>query len=209
MSKNSTHTPAQVTQTVRAGIECGDATGCVTPPDAPVLHLCFSRLRRKARLRLHALGQSDPRPAGRGARRARTGSRGRGDRERHGGGHAHRVPGAGGLTHRRPARLLRRHLSAVRCLAPARGAQRGVRRFRRRGGTRRRALAPDGARVDRDPEQPAAAHHRHREGRRARACGRGAGGGRQYLPVTRLAAAAHPRRGSGRALDHQVPQRPQ
>ena len=37
----------------------------------------------------------------------------------------------------------------------------------------------------------------------------GADGGRQHLPVAGLAAAPHPRGGSGGALDHQVHQRPQ
>ncbi len=176
---------------------------------APDLHVRVSRLRREARLRLHPLGQPDARPAGRCALGPRAG-RGRGrHRERHGRDHRGRLPRARGRAHRGAARLLRRHLPAVRRLAQPRRAAGRVHRFRRRGRRARRAVAARGAGVDRDAEQPAAAHHRHRRRGRARTRVRRAGGRRQHLSLARLAAPAHPRGRSRGALHHQVPERPQ
>ena len=65
------------------------------------------------------------------------------------------------------------------------------------------------ARVDRDPEQSAAArggHSRHCPGGARRRC---AGGGGQHLPLAALAATARTRSGPRRAFDDQIPERPQ
>ena len=66
-----------------------------------------------------------------------------------------------------------------------------------------------GAGVDRNAQQSAVAHHRHRRHREARACHRRARRGRQHLPVAWLAAAHRTRRGHRGALDHEVHQWPQ
>ena len=63
--------------------------------------------------------------------------------------------------------------------------------------------------VDRDAEQPVAAHRRHRGGQRARPRARRHRRRRQHLRHPGAAAAARPRRRRRRALHHQVPRRPQ
>ena len=68
---------------------------------------------------------------------------------------------AGRRARARAARLLRRHLPAVRRAGAARRARVEFVDFDDEAALRARA-GPAAARVDRDAEQPAAAHHRHR-----------------------------------------------
>ena len=165
---------SEVTRAVRAGIECDDASGCVVPPLHLTSTFAFRAFGEKRTYDYTRSGNPDARPARAGARRARAGRRRRGDRERHGRRHGVRLPHPGRGAHRGAARLLRRHLPAVRGLAPPRRAAGGVRGFWRRGGAARGAVAAHRAPVDRDAEQSAAAHHRHRRLRGAGARRRGA-----------------------------------
>ena len=145
---------SEVTRAVRAGIECDDATGCVVPP----LHLTSTfafRAFGEKRTYDYTRSGNPTRDLLAGARGARArGGRGR-HRERHGRDHRDGLPRARWRPHHRAARLLRRYLPAVRCLAPPRRAAGGVRRLRRRGGRARRARTARGAAVDRDAEQSA------------------------------------------------------
>ncbi len=122
-----------------------------------------------------------------------------------------RPSAASGRARRRAARLLRRHLPAVHRAGSKRSElARGIRRLRRMPprcaalskprrawcGSKRRAIRCCASPTSRDIARRAHAHGR-------------AGGGRQHLPVTGLAAPDRARRGHRGAFDHQVHQRPQ
>ena len=81
---------------------------------APVVQLRLRRFRRQAQVRLQPLRQSDARPAGRGARRSGGRRRRRRHRFGHGRHHAGRSHPAGRRARHRAARLLWRHVPAVR-----------------------------------------------------------------------------------------------
>ena len=162
--------PGQVTQTVRAGIECDDTTGCVVPP----LHLTSTFAFR-----------------GFGEKRDYDYTRsGNPTRDLLGKALAELEQGAGAVVTASGMAAV----TVVGYLVPAGarivaphdcygGTYRLFDAWRRRGERQvefvdfgdeaalaRRAVAARGARVDRDPEQSAAAHHRHRRSRRARPC---------------------------------------
>ena len=108
-----------------------------------------------------------------------------------------------------PGRRVRRHAPALRQGARPLGSRahdRAGQRPRRHPG-RDRARSHQG-RLDRDADQPAAQHRRHRGAGRGRARGRCAAGGRQHLRLAVPPAAAGPRRRRRRALDHEVLRRP-
>ena len=177
---------------------------------ASVVHLCLSRLRRQAQVRLQPLGQSDARPAGRGAGGSRR-RRGRGDHGfGHGRDHARGSPAARGRAHRRAARLLWRHVPAVHRLEQARRARRWISSTSamRPRSTRRCRSRPRMVWIE-TPSNPLLRITDIADIARRAHADRRAGGRRQHLPVAGLAAAPRARRRHRGALDHQVHQRPQ
>ena len=164
---------SDVTRAVRAGIECDDASGCVVPPLHLTSTFAFRAFGEKRTYDYTRSGNPTRDLLGQALAELEQGA---GAVVTASGMAAVTVCGylvPGRRAHRGAARLLRRHLPAVRGLAAPRRAAGGVRGLRRRGGAARGAVAAHGAPVDRDAEQSAAAHHRHRRlrGTLARAAG--------------------------------------
>ncbi len=189
--KNEFH---QRTQVVRSGLECDEVTGAVVPPIHLTSTFAFRGFGDKRAYDYTRSGNPTRDLLAQRAGGAGGGRRCGGHVHRHVGDHAVRLSHSRGLAHRCASRLLRRHLSPVQRVESARRAQGGVRRFRRRDGRSRGAVAASRAAVDRDAQQSAAADHGHREGRGARARGWRARRRRQHVPVTSVAAAFEARR---------------
>jgi cystathionine beta-lyase/cystathionine gamma-synthase len=103
----------QQTQAVRAGLECDDATGCVVPPIHLTSTFAFRAFGEKRGYDYTRSGNPTRDLLAQAIADLEAGRGRRGHRHGHGGRDARRAPPAGGLAHRRAARLLRRHLSAL------------------------------------------------------------------------------------------------
>ncbi len=182
--------PDQVTQTVRAGLECDDATGAVVPPIHLTSTFAFRGFGDKRRYDYTRSGNPTRDLLGEAIAELELGV-----------GAVVTATGMAAIT-------LVGYLipGGARIVAPHDcygGTYRLFDAWRRRGerecefvdfgdlaAVKRRSRQTDGAAVDRDAEQSAAAHHRYRAVRRARTRGRRAGRGRQHVPLARMAAAA-------------------
>ena len=99
-SPGPAHALPRVTQTVRAGIECGDPTGCVVPPLHLTSTFAFRAFGEKRAYDYTRSGNPTRDLLAEALSRSRAGRGRRGDRERHGGRGAHRQSDPGALAHR-------------------------------------------------------------------------------------------------------------
>ena len=205
----SDHTTPK-TRAVRAGLDTDDAVGAVVPPIHLTSTFAFAGYGDKRAYDYSRSGNPTRDLLGRRARRTRGRGGGGGHRHRHGGGGARDAAAPAGQRAVVPHDCYGGTLPPVQCAARARlaGACEFV-DFQDAARARRGARECARTRLGRDAEQSAAAHRGHRSRRGCGPRGRRAGGGRQHLPLARLAASARPRRRHRGALDDQVPQRPQ
>jgi len=196
------------TRSVRAGLESDAQHGSVVPPIYLSTNFAFEGYRkpRKYDYTAPAIPRATSWPA-----RLRIWRRGGCGGDLHGPGCHHLDPRDAARRRARAGavRLLRRNVSPARRAREAGQSGGRLHRPERSGRARQVARIETRAGVDRDTEQSVAAHRRHPRDRRRRACGGRAGGGRQYLSLAGMAAAARARRGPGHAFDHQVSERPQ
>ena len=176
-----THKDSITTRTVRAALETDTQHGAVVPPIHLTSTFAFSGYGEKREYDYSRSGNPTRDALGARPRRTRRRRRRNGHGIGHGRGLARHAAGAARAARRRAARLLWRHVPAVQCVARARLAERPLRGLPGAGGARGGAGRPARARLDRDAEQPVAAHRRHR-GR-----GRSGQGGRRARrwPTTR------------------------
>ena len=165
---------SDVTRAVRAGIECDDESGCVVPPLHLTSTFAFRAFGENRGYDYTRSGNPTRELLGQALAELEGGAGGRGDRT-----------GMAAVTlcryccprreHRRAARLLRRDLGCSRRCAAPRQRQVEFVDFGDDGGAARGARRARSGAVDRDAEQSAAAHDRHRGASRSSRSGRYAG----------------------------------